>query len=813
MLKMQSEALWTIGAMILAGIAVSVSISVSAGSPQAASPQRAVLDKYCVTCHSQSAKDKGLVPVALDKLDLSHIGTDAEIWEKVVRKVNAGVMPPPGAPHPDRAASEGLTLWLTTELDRASLANPNPGRSPLHRLNRTEYANAIRDLLDLEIDSATLLPPDDSAYGFDNIADALGLSPSLQERYVSAAMKISAMAVGDPRVNADGATYRIKQDVSQDQHIEGLPIGTVGGTQVRHNFPLDGEYVFQAKLYRTNLNIMRGLESAHQVELAVDGERVLIANVGGPEDLDALFQKPTDTGDAVDARLRVRIPVKAGPHVITATFLQESQTAGPGRLQHYIRSSVDNFDWSGQPHIQTLTINGPFAATGMGDTPSRRRIFTCVPANARAEAACAKQILSGLARRAYRQPVSDIDLQRITSFYESGRASPSGKGNGGFDAGIRTALQRILASPQFIFRIERDPAPGPARRIGDYELASRLSFFLWSTIPDDRLLQLAGAGKLSQPAVLEAEVHRMLSDPRSHALVDNFAGQWLRIRNLSIVSPNSDLFPDFDDNLRQAFRRETEMLFDSIIREDRNVLDLMTADYTFVNERLARQYGITGIYGSQFRRVPVTDPARRGLLGQGSFLAVTSHAERTSPVLRGKWILENILGLPVPPPPPNVPPLKERANGEKPRTMREQMAEHRADPACASCHKIMDSIGFALENFDAVGAWRSMDADAPVDASGDLADGTHVNGVVELRAALLKKPDLFVGTMTEKLMTYALGRGIDYRDMPAVRIIVRDSGRDGYKFSSLVLGVVRSLPFQMKMAPEKEIEVAANVRH
>jgi mono/diheme cytochrome c family protein len=813
MLKMQSEALWTIGAMILAGIAVSVSISVSAGSPQAASPQRAVLDKYCVTCHSQSAKDKGLVPVALDKLDLSHIGTDAEIWEKVVRKVNAGVMPPPGAPHPDRAASEGLTLWLTTELDRASLANPNPGRSPLHRLNRTEYANAIRDLLDLEIDSATLLPPDDSAYGFDNIADALGLSPSLQERYVSAAMKISAMAVGDPRVNADGATYRIKQDVSQDQHIEGLPIGTVGGTQVRHNFPLDGEYVFQAKLYRTNLNIMRGLESAHQVELAVDGERVLIANVGGPEDLDALFQKPTDTGDAVDARLRVRIPVKAGPHVITATFLQESQTAGPGRLQHYIRSSVDNFDWSGQPHIQTLTINGPFAATGMGDTPSRRRIFTCVPANARAEAACAKQILSGLARRAYRQPVSDIDLQRVTSFYESGRASPSGKGNGGFDAGIRTALQRILASPQFIFRIERDPTPGPARRIGDFELASRLSFFLWSTIPDDRLLQLAGAGKLSQPAVLEAEVHRMLSDPRSHALVDNFAGQWLRIRNLSIVSPNSDLFPDFDDNLRQAFRRETEMLFDSIIREDRNVLDLMTADYTFVNERLARQYGITGIYGSQFRRVPVTDPARRGLLGQGSFLAVTSHAERTSPVLRGKWILENILGLPVPPPPPNVPPLKERANGEKPRTMREQMAEHRADPACASCHKIMDSIGFALENFDAVGAWRSMDADAPVDASGDLADGTHVNGVVELRAALLKKPDLFVGTMTEKLMTYALGRGIDYRDMPAVRIIVRDSGRDGYRFSSLVLGVVRSLPFQMKMAPEKEIEVAANVRH
>jgi hypothetical protein len=403
--------------------------------------------------------------------------------------------------------------------------------------------------------------------------------------------------------------------------------------------------------------------------------------------------------------------------------------------------------------------------------------------------------------------VADADLQRIMSFFESGRETS------GFETGIRTALQRILASPQFIFRIERDSTPGAVRRISDFELASRLSFFLWSTIPDDRLLQLAGAGSLSKPAVLEGEVRRMLSDPRSHALVDNFAGQWLRIRNLRNVSPNSDLYPDFDDNLRQSFRRETELLFDSIVREDRNVLDLMTADYTFVNERLARHYGIPGIYGSQFRRVPVTDPARRGLLGQGSFLAVTSHAERTSPVLRGKWILENILGLPVPPPPPNVPPLKERVNGEKPRTMRDQMAEHRASPVCASCHKVMDSIGFALENFDAVGAWRAQDADAPVDASGDLADGTHVSGVVELREALLKKPDLFVGTMTEKLMTYALGRGIDYRDMPAVRTIVKDAGRNGYKFSSLVMGVVRSLPFQMKMAPGKESEAIADVRH
>jgi mono/diheme cytochrome c family protein len=800
---MRWPALLTLIALISGGIAVSQSTS----TPSA---QRATLEKYCITCHSQSGKEKGLVPVAFDTLDLSRVGqseNDAEVWEKIVRKVNAGVMPPPGSPRPDRAATEGLLSWVTTQLDRAAQANPNPGRAPLHRLNRTEYANAIRDLLDLDIDAESLLPTDDSAYGFDNIADALGLSPSLQERYVSAAMKISALAVGNLGVSTDGVIYRIKQDVSQDQHIEDLPLGTVGGTQIRHYFPLDGEYAFQAKLYRTNLNIMRGLETAHDVEFSVDGERVLLAHVGGPEDIEALFQKPTDTGDAVDARLRVRIPVKAGPHSVTVTFLQQSQIAGPGRFQHYIRSTVDNFDWSGQPHIQTLTINGPFGPTGLGDTPSRRRIFTCRPANARAETACAKQILSTVARRAYRQPVADADLQRIMSFFESGRET------GGFETGIRTALQRILASPQFIFRIERDSTPGAVRRISDFELASRLSFFLWSTIPDDRLLQLAGAGSLSKPAVLEGEVRRMLSDPRSHALVDNFAGQWLRIRNLRNVSPNSDLYPDFDDNLRQSFRRETELLFDSIVREDRNVLDLMTADYTFVNERLARHYGIPGIYGSQFRRVPVTDPARRGLLGQGSFLAVTSHAERTSPVLRGKWILENILGLPVPPPPPNVPPLKERVNGEKPRTMRDQMAEHRASPVCASCHKVMDSIGFALENFDAVGAWRAQDADAPVDASGDLADGTHVNGVVELREALLKKPDLFVGTMTEKLMTYALGRGIDYRDMPAVRTIVKDAGRNGYKFSSLVMGVVRSLPFQMKMAPGKESEAIADVRH
>lgn len=786
-------------AALAALIAACTAVSISSGSPQSPSTQRATLDRYCITCHTQSSKDKGLVPIALDSLDLARVGNDAEVWEKVVRKVSAGVMPPQGSPRPDHAASQNLISWLTTELDRSAQAHPNPGRPLLHRLNRTEYANAIHDLLDLEVDASSLLPPDDSAYGFDNNADALGLSPSLQERYVSAAMKIGALAVGDPRAGADGTTYRIPQDVSQDQHIEGLPVGTVGGTMVRHNFPLDGEYVFQAKLYRTNLNIMRGLESQHEVEFAVDGNRILLAKIGGPEDLESLFKQPTDTGDAVEARLKVRIPVKAGPHVVTAAFVQEPQAAGPGRLQRYIRSTVDNFDWSGQPHIQTLTVNGPFNVTGPGDTPSRRRILTCKGATATAETMCAKQILSTIARRAYRRPVTDADMQPILKFFETGRQG------GGFESGIKVGLQRILSSPQFVFRIERDPVPGAVHRVSDLEMASRLSFFLWSSIPDERLLKLASDGTLMRPAVLDAEVHRMLSDPRSKALVDNFAGQWLRLRNVRNVLPNSDLFPDFDDNLRQSFRRETEMLFDSIIREDRNVLDLMTADYTFVNERLARHYGIPNIYGSQFRRVPVSDPARRGLLGQGSFLAVTSHAERTSPVLRGKWILENILGLPVPPPPPGVPPLKERANGEMPRTIREQMAEHRANPVCASCHKVMDSIGFSLENFDALGSWRTVDAGVAIDASGDLADGTHVDGVVALREALLKNPDLFVGTMTEKMMTYALGRGVDYRDMPAVRAIVRDAGHAGDKFSGIVLGIVHSTPFQMRMGEVADV--------
>ncbi len=757
-----------------------------------AAPAPDVVGKYCVGCHNQRLKTGGLV---LEGLDPSNAPDKADVWEKVVRKLRSNSMPPPGLPQPDPAGRQSFITYLEEQLDHAAEAHPNPGRPVLHRLNRAEYANAIRDLLALNIDAASLLPPDDAAYGFDNISDALGLSPALQEHYLSAALKIGALAVGDPNVTPGSETYRIKQDLSQNRHIEGMPLGTIGGTSVAYNFPLDGEYILQAKLFRTNLNIVRGLAAEHQVEFAVDGQRVRLATFGGPADLAALFEKPTDTGDAVDARLRVRIPVKAGPHEVTAAFLQGPMVAIPDRLQPYIRSSVDNFDWAGLPHMQTFAITGPFHATGPGDTPSRRRIFTC----RRVEEGCAKRIVSALARRAYRQPVTDTDLKTLMSFYEAGQ----GASREGFEAGIETALQRILASPKFVFRVERDPADLPAvHRISDLELASRLSFFLWSSIPDDELLNLASKGLLRNPAVLETQVRRMLADPKAEALVTNFAGQWLHLRNVPNVLPNSDLFPDFDDNLRQSMRRETELFFESIIREDRSVLDLLTADYTFVNERLARHYGIPDIYGSRFRRVAIVDEARKGLLGQASILAVTSHAERTSPVVRGKFILENILGTPVPPPPPDVPALKETAAGEKPKTIREQMAEHRANPACATCHKVMDPIGFALENFDAVGAWRTREAGGAIDASGQLADGTSIDGVVTLREALIRRPDMFASTLTEKLLTYGLGRGLDYYDMPVVRGIVRDAARSDNKFSAIIVGIIRSTPFQMRAAPD-----------
>jgi hypothetical protein len=576
----------------------------------------------------------------------------------------------------------------------------------------------------------------------------------------------------------------------------------VGGIRATHTFPVDGEYVIQATLYRTNVDQTRGLEHAHQVEMAVDGERVYLQTIGGtpPGNPGGVDEAATGRGrllsrsDAIDAQLQVRVHVKAGPRDVTAAFLQRSRAADSRKMQPY-RSSFDTYDATGYPHIRTLVVKGPFTVDAPGETPSRARIFTCRPAAPAQEEPCARQILTTLVRRAYRQPASAQDVNRALEFYRTGQES------GGFENGIQLALQRILASPKFVLRVERDPADvpaGTAYRISDVELASRLSFFLWSSIPDDELLALAAKGRLREPAVLQQQVQRLLRDERSRALVDNFAAQWLQLRNLQRVTPDNDLFPEFDDNLRQAFRREVELLFGAIMREDRSVLELLTADFTFVDERLARHYGIPGVYGSQFRRVPVTDEARKGLLGKGAMLAVTSNADRTSPVVRGKWILDNLQGMPPPSPPANVPALSESA-GTEPKSMRDQMAQHRANAVCASCHKLMDPIGLALENFDAIGRWRTRDAAGPIDASGDLLDGTHVNGVVQLRQALLKRPDVFTGTLTEKLLTYAIERGVEAPDMPTVRAITRDVAKQNYTFSSLVLGIVKSPAFQMRL--------------
>jgi hypothetical protein len=717
------------------------------------------------------------------------------------------MMPPAGVRHPDSATRSAFVATLSNALDQGALANPNPGRPALHRLNRTEYANVIRDLLDLEVEANTLLPPDDSAYGFDNVADVLGVSATLMEQYVSAAGKVSALAVGDPDVSPGAEVYRIRQDASQDRHVEGLPFGTVGGILATPTIQVAGTYELSSKFFRTNLGVLRGLEYEHWLEYTVDGERVHLTKVGGPDDWAANLENNTLIADEIEQRAKVRIPLSGGPHEITAAWLKKSGATDPVRTTRPVRSSHDTRDPMGIPHLLTLTVAGPFDATTAGNTPSRRKIFVCEAAKG-TEDRCARQIISRLARRAYRGQATDADLERLMDFYRQGQK------DGGFSKGVQVALQRILASPKFIFRAERDPqavSSGNAYRISDLELASRLSFFLWSSIPDEELLQVASEGKLRNPPVMEQQVRRMLADSRSKRLVSNFAGQWLYLRNLSNHQPNSMEFPDFDDNLRQGFRRESELFFESIIREDHNVLDLLTADYTFVDERLAKHYGIPNVYGSHFRRVSITDEARKGLLGKGAVLTVTSYATRTSPVVRGKWILDNILNAPPPPPPKDIviPPLPEGNDKDRILTMRERMEEHRKNPICANCHRLFDPIGLAMENFDAVGQWRTRDGGSlgsPIDASGELLDGTRVDGVVSLRQALLRKPELFVGTVVEKLMTYALGRGVAAHDMPTVRAIIRDAARRDYRFSAIVLGIVNSTPFTMrvKIAPEGE---------
>jgi hypothetical protein len=750
-----------------------------------ASEPRAVVDRYCLGCHNERLKKGGVVLTAKSAKTPAE---NSEVWEKVVRKLSHRQMPPQGLPRPDEGTYEAVVSRVETELDQEAGAHPNPGRTgTFRRLNRVEYRNAIRDLLALDVDVSSLLPHDETSHGFDNVTVG-NLSPTLLERYLTAAQKISRLAVGSPVRSLGGDTIMIPPDLTQEGRFDGLPFGSRGGAVVPYTFPVNGTYEIQIRLSRDRNEHVEGLNDPHQLELTIDGTRV-----------GSFLLKPVPKGgdhELVDKDLNARVPLTAGPHKIAVTFRKKTSALIETERQPYLAHFNADRHPRMQPALYSVAVIGPYDASGPGDSPSRRRIFVCHPSDQAQEAGCAKRIISTLMRRAYRRPVTDADLQVPLKFYQQARAE------GGFDTGIEMALRALLVNPQFLFRIEKDPpnaAPKSVWHISDPELASRLSFFLWSSIPDDELLDAASRGKLKEPAELERQVRRMLADERAEMLVTNFAEQWLYLRNLESASPDPRLFPDFDDNLRQGFRRETELFLDSILREDRNVLDLLRADYTFLNERLAKHYGIPNVYGSRFRRVSLAEDSHRGgLLSQGSVLTVTSYANRTSPVIRGKWILANILGTPPAPPPPGLPPLKTTSASGKVLTMREQVAQHRASPACASCHNLMDPVGFALENFDAVGRWRSKDEGMPVDASGKLPDGTAFSGASELQRALLSRPELFVSTLTEKLLTYSLGRGVESYDAPAVRKIVRDASKQDYRFSSLVLGIVKSTPFQMR---------------
>jgi hypothetical protein len=804
------------------------------GSPTAAllaqSPaatHRAAFQRYCLSCHNAATKTRGAVPVAFDSLDIGNVGADPAAWEKVVLKMRAGVMPPAGAPRPDRAAQTALLTYVEGELDRLAAANPNPGRTePFHRLNRAEYRNAVRDLLALEIDVSTLLPPDDASYGFDNIAGVLKMSPTLMERYLSAALKVSRLAIGTPPPSPNIDYFRVADDLSQDVHLPGMPLGTRGGTRIHYVFPQDGDYEFRVRLARDLNESMPLYTEDQQVEVGIDGARVgtftlpgvgrqaassSAAGRGGAapqtpqisqiQQTIRVSAKEREARNRADESWNLRVPVQAGQRQVTVTFTNRvaalDETARLPFLRPY-PAGVNIPETRLGAHLRSVEIAGPFAPRGAGSTSSRDRIFTCTPKTAAEESTCARTILQRLARRAYRRPVADIDVQPLLALYDEGRR------DGGFETGIERALRRLLVSPEFLFRVQRDPAgtaAGAVYRIGDVELASRLSFFLWSSLPDEELLDLAAAGRLSRSEVLSEQVHRMLEDPRADAFVAHFAGQWLYLRNLPAAVPVQSVFPDFDDTLRQAFRTETELFVGSLLREDRSVLDLLRADYTFLNERLARHYGVPRVKGSHFRRVQIgKDSVRAGLLGHGSILTVTSYPDRTSPVVRGKWILENLLGTPPPPPLPNVGDLKPTNAEGAVLSMRQRMEQHRRNPVCASCHSMMDPLGLSLENFDAVGRWRTLGESATrIDASGALPDGTRFEGPAGLREALLRS-DRFVPTVTEKLLTYALGRGLEYYDAPAVRAIVRDAARDDYRFSALILGVVRSAPFRMRKA-------------
>jgi len=764
--------------------------------PESATAQRALLDQYCVGCHNQRSKTAG---VMFDTVDLGQLPADEELWEKAIRKLRGGLMPPPGARRPDQASVDGFVSWLERSLDQAALAHPNPGRVALHRLNRAEYANAIEELLGITVDAGGLLPKDDEAEGFDNVASVLAVSPSFLEQYIAAARYVSGLAVGNPVARPASQTYRPARGTDQTVRVDGLPPGTRGGLLVEHLFPADGEYKINIGGLAA-AGYVRGMEYRHTLVVTLDGRKVFEGPIGGEEDLKAIDQQQAPAVAAINGRFQnIPLSVTAGPHKLGVTFVARTYAESDEVLHSFKPGAGEDR----VVRVGSVEVVGPFKLTGLSDTPSRRRIFVCRPAQPTDETACATTILTTLARRAYRRPLTDADLEAPLRFYKEARASAD------FDAAIRDALPTILASPKFLYRAERAPsgvAPGASYRIPDLEMASRLSFFLWRRAPDEGLLAAAEKGSLSTASVFDGEVRRLLADPRAQSLVTGFAFQWLKLRALDDVDPDAVIFPNFDDGLREAFRREIELFIQSVLREDRSVTDLLTADYTFVNERLALHYGIPGVRGSRFRRVTLADSNRRGLLGKGGVLMATSYANRTAPVIRGAWILENILGTPPAAPPPDVEGFPENKDGEKPRTVREIMEQHRAKPSCSSCHAVMDPLGFALENFDAVGAWRTQDrfAGTPIDASGRLADGTAVGGPADLRAALLRRPEQFVQTLTEKLMTYALGRTVQAHDMPAVRQIVRDAARDKYRFSSIVMGIVKSVPFQMRTKPVAE---------
>jgi mono/diheme cytochrome c family protein len=789
-------------------LVAAISFAAQPGAAQSTSV-REFVSTYCITCHSDRLKTGGL---SLEKADTENVFNSAETWEKVIVKLRSRSMPPAGSRRPDNATYDTVATWLESELDSAAAAHLNPGRTAnLHRLNRTEYANAVRELTGIEVDATGLLPPDQQAHGFDTNADALLMAPALLDRYLNAAAKIARIAVGDPTVPPAFERYTAVKGNSNEQTYlwqterlsEDFPLGSRGGISARHYFPVDGEYILKIRLQRTYQDVIRGLNESNQIEIRVDGTRVAQFKLGGSAETiaqalaDYRDMRPGEITSGDDA-LQVRVPLKAGLRTVVATILKSNDVLaeglGPARIPIWSREgdvpTVPAF-------ISSLLVGGPYNAQVPMDSPSRKRIFVCQPSNKAEERACATRILSTLARRAYRRMATDDDVQVLFGFYETGRA------HGNFDAGIRAALERVLVSPDFLFRIETDPAtagPAAVHRISGVELASRLSFFLWSSSPDDELLDLAIAGKLQDAGVLDQQVRRMFGDPRARtALVENFFEQWLETRNVFLLAPDANQhFPWFDDNLRLAFVREMDLFLDAQLKEDRSIVDLLSANFTFLNDQLARHYGIPGIYGSHFRRVTLTDENRWGLLGKAAVLSVTSYTTRTSPTIRGKWLLENILGAPVPPPPPNIPALEASNQGNRPLTVREMLETHRKNPVCASCHARMDPLGFSLENFDAIGQWRTRDAGAPIDSSGVLLDGTKVAGPAALRQALLAQKEQFVRTVTAKLVVYALGREIESFDAPAIRGIVRAAAPDNYRWSSIILAIVKSAPFQMR---------------